>query len=354
MIKIWQKHLLLEMIKFILFFLLGIYVIYFFIDFSFHGTKIFAKNSVSIGAALVYYYHNFIMYLNLFASLGFMLAVIKVLSSMNHHNELIALFMAGISKYKIASPLFLIALIFSITSFLNFEFLVPTSSKAIELFKNTHLRTKKSETKDSLHTLLLDNSTKLIFQKYDSEKKELFDVFWIISSDDIWHIKYLKPNTKPPMGSFANHFKRENGKLIMQETYESYNFTNINFDKAASASLEPYETRPLSTLYSQYLSNRFSSSKEKAHLFSQLNYKISMPLLPFVIVFALVPICMRFSKTGRIYAITSFSLFGFIGFYSLMDAAVILSENQVGSPLYIIWTPFLLTAIFFIYKFFKV
>ncbi len=354
MIKIWQKHLLLEMVKFILFFLLSLYFIYFLLDCSFHGAKIFGKNSVSLLAALTYYYHNFIMYLNLFLSLGFMLAIIKVLFSMNTHNELIALQMAGISKYAISRPIFFIALVFSLISYLNFEYFIPSSSKAIELFKNTHLRTKKRGKEAFVNTLLLDNSTKLIFQKYNSTNKELFDVFWIISSDDIWHIKYLKPTLKPPRGMFANHFVREEGKLILQNSYESYDFTQINFDKAAIASLVPFEARPLSDLYNQFLSKRFSSSKEKAHLSSQLNYKLSMPLLPFIIVLALIPICMHFSKTSRIYTVISLSLFGFIAFYFLMDAAVILAENQVGSPFYIIWTPFLFTGIFFFNKFLKV
>lgn len=351
--KIWQKYLLKETLKFVLFFLFCIYTTYFLLDFSIHGMKIFTKNSVNIFEVIIYYYHNFIMQLNLFLSLGFMLAIIKVVFSMNHHNELIALMMAGVSKNKIAHVLFLIAAFFSLISYLNVEFCVPYSSKSIENFKNSHLRTKKTKTASSVQTLLLDNSTKLVYQKYDRSKKELFDVFWIISSDDLWHIKYLRPNEKPPLGLFANHFIRVNGKLIKTKSYESHHFKHINFDKAASASLEPFETRSLHTLYAQYLSKRFSSSKEKAHLSSQLNYKLSMPLLPFIIVFAILPVCMRFSRTTHVFATTSFALFGFVVFYSLMDAAVILSENQVGSSFYIIWTPFLLTAIFFSYKFLK-
>lgn len=348
--KIWQRMILKDIIKFICFFLIAIYVIYFAIDCSIHGSRI-TKNSISILKLLIFYYHNFVIFLNLFSFLALMFAIIKVYYSLTLQNELIALQMSGISKKTLARPLFIIALALSLLSYANYEFLTPLSTKAIEDFKNNNLRrTKKDTSKDMVHTVLLDNATKIIYKKYD---KELIDVYWIISADDIWHMKTLNPHTVPPQGSYVDHFTREKNKLIKSESFESYAFFKLNFDKSAKSSIQSFENRPISSLYNQFTNHRFSSSKERAQVLTQLNYKIAFPLLPFLIVLTLVPICTKFSRINYFFLIIFLSMISFIGFFTLMDAITILAENNVGSPFWLIWSPFLLGFVFFGVRFSK-
>jgi lipopolysaccharide export system permease protein len=283
-----------------------------------------------------------------------MLAIIKVIYVKNTQNELIALQMSGISKNKLSTPLFFIALILTCISYANYEFLTPKSVESIESFKNEYFRENKKNIDKSLNILLLENKTKLIYQKYDPIKNQLFDVFWINSANDIWHIKYLRVDAKTPLGTYVDHFLRDKeGRLIKQESFDSYNFAKIQFDKDVNSSLKPYNTRPISMLYSQYKNKRYSSVKEKAYILSQLNYKLAMPLLPFLIVLSLLPICMRFSRISLIYLISFISLISFIAFYIMMDAAMILSENQIGSSFWIIWSPIIITFFFFSFKFIK-
>lgn len=348
--KIWQRMIFLDILKFILFFLICSYLIYFTIDFSIHGNRIFSKDSITLFQIFLFYYHNFIIYLNLFSCLALIFSIIKVYYSMNTQNELIALQMSGISKIKLSTPLFMIAAFLSISFYINYEFMTPISTNAIENFKNENLRSNKK--KEDIHTILLDNGTKVIYHKYD---KELIDVYWVISADDIWHMKTLNPNTVPPQGTYVDHFTREKkNNLIKSESFSSYAFFKITFDKNANMAMQPFENRPISMLYDQFDHHRFSSAKERAQILTQLNYKIAFPLLPFLIVFALIPICTKFSRMNYFFLIIFISLISFIGFFVFLDAITILSENNLGSPFWLIWSPFLILFSFLGWRFIKV
>lgn len=352
--KRWSRWIFSDTLKLIIFFIVCIYFVFFTVDLSIHGSKILIRSSANIFQLIVYYYHNFISYLNLFLCLALMLAIIKVVSSLNVHSELIALQMGGLSRSKLSLPIFAIAFLVSTLSYINYEYLIPHSKEQIEDFKNEFLRTKKRVEKNLINTIFLESGAKIIYQKFDLKTKNLFDLFFIKSSSDIWHAKYLDPYTNPPEGKFVDHFiKEKDGAFQKKETCATYQFSEINFDKIANNSLQPYESRPISTLFSQYLSKRYSSSVEKAYALSHLNYKLAMPLVPLILVFALVPICSRFSRSNLVYIIFSLSLIFFIGFYTLMDGALILAENRVASPFLLIWTPIIFCFIFFALKFFR-
>ena len=352
--KKWSKWIFSDSIKFIFFFLICIFIVYFSIEFSMNGSKILHSENSNIFKIIIYFYHHFIIYLNIFLCLALMFSIIKVIYSLNIHNELIALQMGGISIRKISVPIFTIAFFLTVISYINYEYLTPISTKSIEDYKNQSLKTKSNKQTNLVNTILLDNATKLIYQKFDTKTDNLVDVFWIKSKSDIWHMKYLTPNSSPSIGQYVDHFQKDkNGKFIKTESFTSYFFSDINFDRTANKSLQPYESRALSALLAQYWYNRFSSSVDRARGISQLNYKLAMPLLPLLLVFALIPFCTKFSRNNKALLISSLSLILFIGFHTVMDGALILSENRAGSPFFIIWTPIIICFSFFVTIFFR-
>ena len=352
--KRWYRWIFSDMLKFIFFFLICIYFVFFTVDLSIHGSKILIRSSANFFDLFIYYYHNFIIYLNLFLCLALMFAIIKVIGSLNIHNELIALQMGGLSKKKLAAPILAIALFSTALSYINYEYFIPNSIEEIENFKNQFLRSKKKAEKNLVNSVFLENGTTIIYQKYEQKRKNLFDVFIIKSRSDIWHAKYMDPYSLPVEGKFVDHFQKDGSENFQKtESFDSCSFSDINFDKTANRSLQPYEARPISTLFSQYISRRYSSSVEKANTLSQLNYKLAMPLLPILIVLALVPPCSKFSRKNLVFIIFSVALIFFIGFYTVMDGVLILSENRVASAFLLIWTPIISCFTFFGINFFK-
>lgn len=343
--KIWQKRLIREILIFVIFFLLATYIIFFLINFSINSTRILSKES-SLAKMPIFYLSHMIVHLNLFLPFAFMLAIIKVVYRMNIKNELTALQMAGISIKRFSLPIIFLAFIFSTILYLNFEFLSPSSQVKIEEIKTNYIRRSKKKPK-KLCSMHLENM-KLIYQTYDKKKEEIFDLFLIKSENDIWYIKRL--DTSKKVGSYVDHLTRDrNGRIIKSESFDSYLFKELNFDKMKT---DPYSSdmMRISTL----LSNRKSLSKLiGTKTLGHLHYKLAMPLLPFLIVFAIMPYCTKFSRKNLSFPITAISILLFIAFFTAMDAFLILSENGVRNSIFMIWIPSILIFFLSMVKFLR-
>ncbi len=341
--KIYQKLIFQESIKFLLLFILAIYCFFFILDFSLRGPRFFTIGKASLWQFFIYYYYQISLYLNLFLSLGFLLATIKVIGSMNRNNEILALQMAGLSRQKIIRPLIYIGIFLSLLSYCNTEFQYPKALRTVHLFKKQHLHSQRKEKNINVQSVILKNGSKLIYSRYDAISNQLFDVFWLLKNE-IYHIKNLDLNQTPPLGHFVDHFiQNDKSFLTKTDSYLRFTFKNIYFDHKSSAFLVPFEERSITTLIWQFLQKHFSSYKEKSALSAHLNYKLAMPLIPLLIPIVITPWLFRFSRQSNyIFIVTAFALFCFIGFYTLMDAFFILTENGSGSAFILIWLPLIL------------
>ena len=341
--KIYEKFIFQESIKFLSLFILAIYCLFFILDFSLRGPKFFAIGTAEFSQFLLYYYYQISLYLNLFLSLGFLLSIVKVIGSMNRNNELLALQMAGLSRQKIIRPLFLIGAFLSLTSYLNTELQYPKAVRVVQNFKKQYLHSKRKEKNANVQSVVLKDNTKLVYSHYDFVKNELKDVFWILGNE-IYHIKLLDLKQNPPQGHFVDHFVQDNRSFfIKKNSYPIRDLAKIHFDKKSSAFLVPFEERAITTLFWQFFQKSYSSYKEKSALSAHLNYKLTLPLIPLLIPLLLTPWLFRFSRQSNyLFILTAWTLFLFIGFYTLMDAFFILTENGSGSSFVLLWLPFIL------------
>jgi lipopolysaccharide export LptBFGC system permease protein LptF len=98
-----------------------------------------------------------------------------------------------------------------------------------------------------------------------------------------------------------------------------------------------YENRSLSTLFHQALSD----SADKPNIFSHLHYKLALPLFPFLILLAIGPFSLKFSRSLPFFFFAACALFAFAALCTILDGMLILGENRVLSPFIAIWTPLL-------------
>ena len=322
--KIWQKHILSKLIKTFFFLLICIFAIYVIVDLSVHGIRFLSKSGPAELAN--YYIHTFATLLDLFLSLTFLLSSLRVLYTLNAGREIVALQMAGLSKKKLLTPFFLFAGFLSIVSYSNSQWLSPDAEDSAHEFK-TAVKPKKYKKTKKVHvnSSVLDDGSELVYQSYDKEKTELYDVFWIRSPNDIWHMKYLQIH--PLQGRYVNHLTRNSAKQFENsESFALLDLPNLPWkDDVVLQKFVRYENRPLLTLLSQ----AFSHSTEKPSVFSHLYYKILVPLIPFLILFAIGPIALRFSRNHPLFLIVAASIFGLISLKIVLDGMLILGENQV-------------------------
>jgi lipopolysaccharide export system permease protein len=271
---------------------------------------------------------------------------------MNIHHELTALRMAAISSKKLARPFFLIALILVGISYINFEYLYPNALNFKDNFKEKYLKKTKYEKKIHPNVIYLENNIRLVYQKFDIAKKELLDVFIIKTNSDIWHAKYLYLDQSMAHGKFVDHLIRNNAYFEKEKSYLTFAFQDIKLDKNTFV-FAPLENRSITTLYKQSLSQTICP-KEKNELLANLYYKIIIPLIPLLIVFCTFPFLIAFSKNISIFYICTFSIFGLVIFYTIMDSALIFSESSSVSPHIIMWIPIVGITLFFRKKFQKI
>lgn len=330
--KIWQRYLFFQLASTFLFLLFCLFAIYLLIDLSIHGVRFMTYGEETSSLELiVYYFRQFSLQLDLFIPLGFLLSTLKVLFQLGANLELTALQMAGLSRKKILLPFFCFAALLTLLGLINHEFLRDAASLATDDFKLAHSKVKKKERRrDKVHTLLLEDASELVYQKYDPVRKEFSDVFWIRTDRDFWHMKWLRLESDQPMGFFADHFVR--GELIeKKESFEKKHLIDMPLAKVEPKRFIPYENRPLSSLYKESKATKLPALKAHFHR------KLALPLLPFFVLIGLAPHLFSFSRKKPLFLIVALSLFAFVTVMTLFDGLLILGETNVLPPILSMW-----------------
>lgn len=345
--KRWQRYLFRKLATIFSFFLLCIFIVYFLVDLSIHGIRFLAEGNAPLLSLLQYYASLFATHLDLFFPLTFVLASLKVLLDLNGRFELTALQMAGLSRRTLLTPFFFFASLLSLLCYANSEWCIPYSRALTEEFKTIHAKKKKGR-REHVHAIALPDHSELVYQEFNEGTQMLFDVFWIRSFDDIWHIKALSLTT-PLKGYHVDHFTRdkllEKVESAPEKLLEELPLTQDNRPR----SFTPFEQRSLSTLFQE----SFHNAVDRASVKSYLYHKLLLPLLPFLLLLAVAPSAIQFSRYRHSFLLVSTTLFGFITVKTVFDSLLLLSENQMLSPEIGLGVPMLTLFAFFGYRFAK-
>lgn len=343
--KIWEKYLYKQLLGCFLFFLSCFLLLYALVDFSTHTQDFFFQKKLIVSKVIAYYLHQFLKRLPLLLPLALLVSTIRVLSALQTHRELVALQVCGIRIRKICAPFFYLAFLCSAMSYANEEFLTPAT---LQLSSTSQKEEKKDplqkNSKRQFTILVLNDTSKLIYQKIDKDRKNFFDVYWIRSFNDIWKMKYLSTNPETPIGLFVDHITRnEKGNLEKQESFDQILFPSLHWD------IHLLNKKQTSVRY-QKISELFSSLREtssknlsfhaKGEMKTHLAYKLLMPLLPFLVLLGVIPPCIKYSRSFSPFLLYALSLFAFIVFSTGINALVILGENQVFPPFATLLLPF--------------
>ena len=110
------------------------------------------------------------------------------------------------------------------------------------------------------------------------------------------------------------------------------------------------ENLSLSSLLMMLKTNN-TKNYEKNEILTQLCLKSVLPFLPCIILLAVTPFCITYSRKKYDFFIYTIGIAAFIIFYVFMDAATVLGENHVLSPQVAIFTPFTIVTLFFSWNF---
>lgn len=353
----WERYFIKQTLKTFFLFIFSFYSLYVLIDYATHLHHFHqSKSHFQWQVVFFYYLFDFIKLLEILVPFALLISVVKTLTTLNIHNELVALLASGIKLKRLLRPFLFLGVLFTALLYFNTEILVPKALKELKSFKDGKAinKLKNLGTKPILQLHLEDGST-FIFQNYNSKEHYFTDSYWVRSIDDIYRIKFLYPDKNEPEAHFVDHLKRNSkGQLVVHSSYEKLDLKEMHFNKQTLfESITSAEEHSYSNLHSKILSFTEIKSEKEAQLVTMLYYKLVMPWLALLVVIAPIPFCVYFTRHLPLFMIYALSIFGLVTFYIVMNSALVLGERQVFSPLLAIGIPFACFYTVFGFRFYK-
>lgn len=360
MIQLWKRYFFKEWVKVFTLFLGCFYFLYVLIDFSAHA-KAFHQDAIGYIDIMTYYLYQFTQRADVLILFALLIATIKVLTTLNLKNEIVALVVSGVSLKKLLRPFLFAGICCAGVLYANFQYLCPISLYKLNEFEDRffHNKVKDDRSKSVKHIFLKDSSL-LVYNSYDFKENTFLDVYWFRSFDDIVHMKKLYPFESITKGFFVDHiFRNSEGQMVRKEGFESKEFPGMEFEKSALyAAAHPPRWQSISQLagdipWTQIRWGFKKMNDREAQLVTMFYYKLLLPLACILAVIAPAAHALRFGRSLPVFLIYSLSLFGMITFFTLVNSSVILGESQVLSPIVSVSLPFLAAFLFFGWKYAK-
>jgi lipopolysaccharide export system permease protein len=355
--KIWQRYILREFSKIFFLFLIGFYLLYVLIDYSTHAQDFIQGQTLFVWKILFYYLLQFVKRADVLLPLALLIATIKTLCQFNAQRELIALQVAGIRIKRLLAPLFYVAALSTLAVFLLNEFALPHALNTIDKFYDAHLRHSfRGKREQPLHILYLPDHSKLVYQYYDTAKEAFYDVIWLKNNDELWKMRYLKADPELPQGQWVDHFVRDSeGCFEKTQSFSNLSFRDLHWNQnIPRKGYIPYENRSISDLWKTVHEDPLITSYQRQEIFTQLLFKLCIPFVSVLVVLAIAPYCVNYSRILYRSMIYGCAIFGFAAFIALTDAMVILGESATLSASIAIFSPFILFFGIFGWKFARI
>lgn len=356
--KIWERYFFWQLIKSASLFLLFFYGLYILVDYASHLSGSNSHHSkMGINELAIHYLSEFSERADILLPFALLIGTVQTLTQMNLHSELVALLASGFSLHRLLRPFLLTGLAGVFLLYLNNELLLPKALKKISHLDSEHAKQKAKINKvTTAKALKFENGETLIYQDFDPIKKVFSDVYFLLSFDDVWHIETLDLFAEPPIGYFTDRFQSQDNILAYSGSSIRTEFPSLVFnEKQLSATLKTPNELSLSELMQDAYSESLALENEKiARSLTALYQKLALPWLALIAVIAPAPFCLRFSRQLPVFFIFAFCIFGLVGIYLIMDAAIILGERQVLLPSIAIFAPMGFFISLFLYRYLKI
>lgn len=344
-LKIWERYFLKEALKTFGMVLGCFYGLYVLIDFASRaGSQSLIHSKFHWGELLQYYLFEFIQRLDVFLPFALLIAAIKTLTRLNAQNELIALLASGVKMKALLRPFLLLGLFSVAAVYANYQYMIPYALQEIRHIRDVQaLQKKKKANKIIVQSVPLKDHSVLLYQNYDASTELFFDAYWIKSFDEIYHMKYLSPKSKAPVGTFVDLIERKrDGKMQKTASYESREFPGMRFNKKVLLdTITPPEELSLTKLWQKMPKSGKPSSEKEAQLSAAFYQKLVSPWLCLIAMLGPAPLCVRFSRYFPVFFIYAVCIFGLAACYIILDASVVIGGRQVSSPFFAIVLPFI-------------
>lgn len=334
MSRIWQRYIYREFFKIFFLFLGSFYFLYVLIDYSSHS-KVY--HQIEISKISFFYLCEFLKRADFLIPFAVLISSVKVFTTLNLRNELVAMRGGGLPLNKLLRPFFYATFACMTFLYLNFQFLQPI---AVQYQANLNQGSFKRDSEDKkVHVFSLEDHSLLIYRQFDAKTQAFLDVYWVKSLDQFYRMERLFPFSETPMGFDVTPLTRDaHGELVITDSYSNLPFPTMKFEpKALFSAAHPPEWQSLTKLADNLPWNKVLSlhlHDKEAEVLSFFLYKLLFPLTCLLAVIAPAPFCLRFTRTLSVFFIYALSLVGLIAYFTLFNSALVLSTNQIFRPIF--------------------
>lgn len=355
--KIWERYFYKQLLRNAGLFLFIFYGLYILIDFSSHlsGAN-YHHSKLNLKELTLHYLSEFALRADILLPFALLIGTIHTLCKLNIHSELIALLAGGYSLHRLLRPFLFTGLLGVAFLYVNNEWLLPKALRNISTLDLKYARKRsKSQHLTSAQSIHLKGGALLIYKDFNPMTKQFFEAFFLPSLDEVWRLGILEPFSNPPKGYLVDHFLSQDGVLVYQNNYASYEFPSMQFgEKSLQETLQLPKELPLSTLLKSIPKNSQALENEKAaRTLTSLYQKLALPWLCLLAIIGPAPFALRFSRQLPVFFIFALGIFGLVALYLIMDACLILGERQVLTPATAIFLPMGLFLSFFLYRYMR-
>jgi lipopolysaccharide export system permease protein len=355
--KIWERYFLKQTLKVFTLILGCFYGLYVLIDYaSRSSSQNHFHSKFHFSELLQYYFFEFIQRMDVLLPFALLIATIRTLTLLNIQNELVALLAGGIKMKTLLRPFILLGLVCVAIVYANSQYMIPYALQEMRHIRDVHSFQKNNKKKKIIvQSVPLKNHSMLLFQDYDGVKELFFDAYWIKSFDQIYHMKYLSPKSKPPVGTFVDLIERNSdGKMVKVASYDTKTFTDLRFNKKVLLdTITPPDELSISKLWQKLPSKGAPSSEKEAQLSAAFYQKLVAPWFCLIAILGPAPLCVRFSRYFPVFFIYGLSIFGLAACYIVLDASVVIGGRQVTSPFWAILSPFIIVQGLVFWNYFR-
>ncbi|MEO0004670.1 MAG: LptF/LptG family permease [candidate division WOR-3 bacterium] len=361
--RIIDRHLLKEMVKFTLLALASVVIIYLLID-LFEELSYFTTRKVSFLVILKYYFYSLPSAATLLYPVSLILAVFVVYGQMTRYNEIAAFKSSGIIVYRLFAPAIVVGAITIIIYLLGNEFVtVPFNRRLSDLRRYVIEKRGSPENEKRQDVYRIDANIVLwarelekphydfqgitlrnfLLIKLNKKRRvvERIDGEIAVYDDSGWVGMALKRREFDSTGKENYHYL-EKGELDMLEKKA------VEWGRPA----RPVEEIP-TLLLSRYINQLKAIGENVVREEVEYHYRFSYALIGLIVVLLGLPLSVKLRRGGVMLGLGLGLLFSFL-YWGVIQTCRALGGSHVVTPAVAAWLPNLIFAVVAAVLFFQV
>ena len=298
---------------------IGAFVIIFLVVDLIENIDKFIDRDAEVSTVFFYYIYYIPYIINLTLPISMLLSCLFTLGSMSQHNEIVAQKSAGISLYRIFTPLFILAFLISIGAGLFSEFVVPwTNQERLDLYRYEIKKHPKNLGSKRNNIYLQDAANRKIsiafFNGRTNEAKKVslqyFDGRQLVKRTDAKTMRWLED-------SWVLHDVIERvfeDTVVTTSKYEQLIQTDLKFKPENLLELQKKPEEMSFFELQTFIKEMTTIGAEVRKWIVELYLKISYPFANFIIILFGAPIAARKRRSGTAVGIGISLLICFVYF----------------------------------------